>query len=197
MGGINAICTAVASYCLLVSCYQGTTETQQASNISTHAHSSTPSTEQATEISRPNPDYLKPGAAIRLEHDYDGQTAVGETELIELSFTEAYPQGELRVSLMADPGLLIEPQTATWRFAMDSDEPHTVQLTAKAEAPGKYYINIYASAVDEFGRPQDRVFALAIKVSNSVKSSKIQARANLESAAENLIYLPSTETAVK
>lgn len=186
MSKITLTFIALVSCCLLVSCRQ---ETAEGVNP-TH-------TLPAAEFDKPMATHEKPGAAIRLKHDYDGQTEVGETESIQLSFYEAYPQGELQIGLKTDPGLSIETQTAVQTFAMDNEGPHTVALTATAEAPGKYYITIYASAVDPLGRAQDRVFALALKVVSSAKASKIQAQSSSESTVENLIYLPSTETSAK
>jgi len=199
MGKIRSTCAAMASY-MLVSCSQGTTEAENTLNANSHnptTHNPTAPIEHPAKADRPTPSHLKPGAAIRLKHDYDGHTEVGETELIQLSFNESYPYGELQIGLKADPGLSIEPQTAVQTFAMDNGDLHTVALTARAEAPGKYYITIYASAVDQLGRAQDRVFALALKVASSAKASKIQAQSSSGSTEENLIYLPSTETSVK
>jgi hypothetical protein len=142
-------------------------------------------------------NYLKPGAAVRLKHNYDGHSQVGEPELIQLSFAETYSAGQLNIALQADPGLILNPPDNNFYFAMDTDSVHSLEINVSAEAEGKYYLHMYASATDSRGSTKSRVFAIAFYVGDAYLESKSQTAAQSKVSADNLIYLPSEETVIQ
>ena len=136
--------------------------------------------------------YQKPGANIRLSHNYDGQTALGESENIQLVLSEQYASGQLYVRLKADPELLIAPATEDFVFLMDDATTHSIDLNVSAVSLGKYLLNIFASVRDETGRVSNRIMAVAFYVGDK-QSPQSKPRATSSSESESVIVLPSQE----
>lgn len=135
--------------------------------------------------------HQKPGANIRLSHNYDGQTAVGETETIELTFNEQYLSGQLYLRLKPDASLSIEPAIENFVFSMEDLTSHSIVLSISAKSAGKHLLNIFASVMDERGRPRNRIMAVAFYVGDSNhRHSKPQA----PSPTDKVIILPSEES---
>lgn len=135
--------------------------------------------------------YQKPGANIRLSHNYDGQTAAGETETIELTFTEQYSSGQMYVRLKPDAPLSIEPAVEDFVFSLEDVNSHSIQLSISAKSAGKHLLNIFASVMDNSGKPRNRIMAVAFYVGdNNQRQSKPQA----PEPTDRVIILPSQES---
>ena len=136
-------------------------------------------------------NYQKPGANIQLSHNYDGQTAVGETETIKLTFIEQYSSGQIYLRLKPDASLLIEPAEKDFVFSMEGVTSHSIELTVSAKSAGKHLLNIFASVIDQSERPRNRIMAVAFYVGDSNhRHSKPQA----PSPTDKVIILPSQES---
>lgn len=136
-------------------------------------------------------NYQKPGANIQLSHNYDGQTAVGETETIKLTFIEQYSSGQMYLRLKPDASLLIEPAVKDFVFSMEDLTSHSIELTVSAKSAGKHLLNIFASVMDQSKRPRNRIMAVAFYVGDSNhRHSKPQA----PSPTDKVIILPSQES---
>jgi hypothetical protein len=135
--------------------------------------------------------YQKPGANVRLSHNYDGATNVGEIENISLSFTERYSSGEMYIQLKPDKSLMIEPATQDFIFSMEDKNSHTIDLSVSANTKGKYLLNIFASVIDDYGQLRSRVMAIAFYMGDkNHNQSKIQN----SDTEETVIILPSQES---
>ena len=141
--------------------------------------------------------YLKPGASVRFEHDYDGVTGVGEQEAIQLSFNEHYTSGILSISIVADNGLLINSGTLTQSFSMGKADSWDIPLVVSANEDGKYYLKIFADIEHGSAQHEKRAFDLAINVGDT-KANASETKTMKETASgETLIILPVTETISK
>jgi len=139
----------------------------------------------------PKSNYRKPGAAIDFEHTYDGISAIGETDNIQLIFTEQYNNGQMRVMLNADQELNIKPAKQDFLFSMDSQQPHQIEISVEPQTEGKYYLNIFTSVLtDDMQQPKTRVFAIAFYVGDQGQKKTTDEK----SSPENVIVLPSQET---
>lgn len=137
----------------------------------------------------PSQDYQKPGANIRLSHNYDGKTAVGETEYLQLIFTEQYVSGSMQIRLKPSPSLSIEPATRDFVFSMDDKKDHGVELAISAKTAGKHLLNIFASVVDQTGQVSNRILAIAFYV-----GSEERPQTKISGSAKRVIILPSQES---
>jgi hypothetical protein len=144
-------------------------------------------------LEKPKSNYKKPGAAVDFEHNYDGKSKVGEIDSIQLSFTEFYDNGQMRVMLNADKELNLKPAQQDFLFSMDSQQTHELAISVEPQAEGKYYLNVFTSVLtDNLQQPKTRVFAIAFYIGNQGQQKSSQ-----KSPSENVIILPSQETIVK
>ena len=133
-------------------------------------------------------NYQKPGANVRLTHNYDGATAVGEIENIRLTLNEQYPSGEMKIQLKPDNLLVIDPASEYFTFSMEDKNSHDIELSVSANTSGKYLLNIFASVRDNSLRVSNRIMAIAIYVGDkNFEQSKIKN----SNTAEKVIILPS------
>lgn len=139
--------------------------------------------------SHPSQDYQKPGANIRLSHNYDGKTAVGKTEYLQLIFTEQYVSGSMQIRLKPSPSLSIEPANKDFVFSMDAKKDHRVEFAVTAKTAGKHLLNIFASVVDQTGQVSNRILAIAFYV-----ATEEQPQTKISGSAERVIILPSQES---
>ena len=136
-------------------------------------------------------NHQKPGANIRLSHNYDGQTAVGETETIVLTFTEQYLSGQMYLRLKPNTSLSIEPAVEDFVFSMEDVTSHSIELSVSSKSVGKHLLNIFASVMDESGKPRNRIMAVAFYVGdNSYQNQKPEAPIS----TDKVIILPSVES---
>jgi hypothetical protein len=182
------------SICLLLACTQeridtGATESQYQSTEASTANKAVSKNSQSA--------HQKPGAAVRLTHDYDGHSQVGEPETIQLSFAETYSAGELNITLRADPGLTLSPPEDNFSFAMDTDTVHRLEVSVNAEVAGKHYLHMFVSASNSGGSTKNRVFAIAFYAGDAFLQGKSQPSEHNKASVDNMIYLPSEETVIQ
>ena len=135
--------------------------------------------------------YQKPGANIRLSHNYDGHTAVGETETVKLTFSEQYSTGQMYLKLKPETSLSIEPAVEDYVFSMEDLSSHSIALSVSAKSAGKHLLNIFASVMDESGKPRNRIMAVAFYVGDSNhRHGKLEA----PTSTDKVIILPSIES---
>ena len=163
-----------------------------------YSSSNSPSTEEQPQHNSHGPhssdkaySYQKPGANIRLSHNYSGSSKVGETQNIELIFTEQYQSGQMNLRLIPDTGLMVQPAKQDYIFSMQGQQSHPIALSVRAESAGKYLLKIFASVEDEKGQISNRVMAMAFYVGETSGSLN---KPQPPSFGDKVIDLPSEES---
>ena len=141
--------------------------------------------------------YQKPGAGVRLKHNYDGHSIVGEPELLQLIFSESYSTGILNIELETDLGLALLASDTSFSYVMQDQHFHQLEITVEPQMQGKYYLQIFVSATENNGSLKHRVFAIPFYVGDSFLRSKQQALEIEKPSEDNMIFLPSTETVIQ
>ena len=141
--------------------------------------------------------YQKPGAGVRLKHNYDGHSNVGEPELLQLIFSESYSTGILNIELETDLGLALLASDTSFSYVMQDQHFHQLEITVEPQIEGKHYLQIFVSATENNGSLKQRVFAIPFYVGDSFLQSKQQALETEKPSEDNLIFLPSTETVIQ
>ena len=141
--------------------------------------------------------YQKPGAGVRLKHNYDGHSNVGEPELLQLIFSESYSTGILNIELETDLGLALLASDTSFSYVMQDQHFHQLEITVEPQMEGKYYLQIIVSATENNGSLKHRVFAIPFYVGDSFLPSKQQALEIEKPSEDNMIFLPSTETVIQ
>ncbi len=141
--------------------------------------------------------HLKPGAAIRLKHNYDGHSQVGESELLRLIFSESYSTGTLNIELKAGTDLTVLPSDRNFSFDMKDESSHAIDINVNANREGKHYLQMFITTSGVDGSIKNRVFAIAFYVGDEYRKDKTQASQQKGAPAKKMIFLPSEETVVK
>lgn len=141
--------------------------------------------------------YQKPGAGVRLKHNYDGHSTMDEPELLQLTFSESYNTGILNLALETDPGLALLASDTSFSYVMQGQHFHQLEIAVEPQMEGKHYLRIFVSATENNGSLKHRVFAIPFYVGDSFLPSKQQSLEADKSSADNMIFLPSTETVIQ
>ena len=152
---------------------------------------------QVTASSPDGSAYQKPGASVRFSHIFDGRLEPGRSEIISLVFAEAYDAGSLSLSFTADEGLeyslMQEPV-----FDLQLASAHSLDIGLSAMNPGRYYLRIFAEVLPPQGRPDRRVFGLAVDVgSGGSKTEEESETMEKDFRGEDLITMPAEESLKK
>lgn len=138
-------------------------------------------------------NYQKPGAAIRLNHNYDGRTEPGETENLTLVFADGYDAGTLAVTVDSDEGLVYSLNSAS-AFDLQSSDRHEMEISLSAQTSGRYYLRIFVEVLLPDGQIDRRVFGLALQVGDSQNKETVKGGAETDFRGEELIILPAEES---
>jgi hypothetical protein len=194
--GILSKWALLTCLCLIVSCSQdvpvtATHDSKKKEQAETQADNAI----KGTHLS-----YQKPGAAVRLKHNYDGHSEVGKPELLRLIFSEAYNTGNLNIHLKADPSLMISPPASDYNFAMTDENYHPLNISVNPQREGKYYLRLFVTAEGVNSPANSRVFAIAFYIGDAYQQAKTQSSQQNENqgkTAERIIRLPSQETVIQ
>jgi len=141
--------------------------------------------------------YKKPGAAVRFDHNYSGQTEPGEVEPVVLTFAESYEAGTMTISVDADAGLAYDlalPQL----FDLQSADSHELEINVSAPTEGRYYLRIFAEVLLPDGQMERRVFGLAVQVgATQDKAITSDEKTDRDFRGGELILLPVEENRKK
>jgi len=139
-------------------------------------------------------DYQKPGASVRLHHDYDGSSVPGEAESVRLQFSHSYSEGLLRVSLQPEEGLQLLSGEGPYEFPLAAQSNPEAQVSVVAEVPGRYHLKIFADVLLPDGGIERRVLGLAFDFGEPAAGLRPSTGENKTGfRGENLRVLPAQE----
>jgi len=138
--------------------------------------------------------YIKPGAAIALTHDYDGQTAVGEFETITLTLNHIYENGNLSIDILPTEGLQVFSDLPLKNHTMQTNRNLSIPIQFSGMTNGIYSIAVEAVYESPEGQQSRRVISVPITVGTRAanKSQPITPQSE-KSNATGLITLPAKE----
>ena len=160
----------------------------------THSHQAEAHHARAHQSGAHHAGYVKPGAAITLTHDYDGQTKLGEFETVTLSLSHIYEDGYLSVEILPTPDLQIFSNHDLDKVELQTSSAVTLPIQFSGAANGSYSIAIETVYVSQNGQQSRRVLSLPITI--GVKpAGKTQPTTPKVSkpAAKGIIALPANE----
>lgn len=118
------------------------------------------------DLSHSHKGYFKPGAAVALTYDYDGQTDLGELENLTLTLKHYYNTGYISARLLETNDLhIISHQT------LDNEKLQTgldLQLPIQISGlkSGEYYISLEIIYESLAGNQSLRVLSLPVRIGN-------------------------------
>lgn len=139
--------------------------------------------------------YFKPGAAVALSYDYDGETQPGELENITLKLEHFYRDGYISARFLevADLKIISSQNLSNERLRAGSNFSLPLQLSGTK--PGEYYISLEVIHESLGGQHSLRVLSLPIHIGkrSETKSANSQSQ-KLDSGKEKgLIILNAQE----
>jgi len=135
---------------------------QPASNAPAAQKASSPSSHN--QASSNQASYIKPGAAIELSYDYDGQTAIGEAETITLEISHMYSAGYLTATLMPDYGLTIITDVSEQSHSLQSGSVITLPVQLSAAQAGHYSLGVEIVYESLAGHQSRRVVSVPLTI---------------------------------
>lgn len=119
---------------------------------------------QPVEGIRMGTDYQKPGAPIRMGHDYDGNTSLNTPEIINLVFFPAFDVERLTIDLSSSSDDLAVA-AVNYDGPASANNPVSIPVTVSSGIEGRYFINMQV-ATDKNGYKSGRAFSLQVVVGN-------------------------------
>ncbi len=146
-------------------------------------------TETSHEVS-----YVKPGAAVEVLHDYDGQTPKGEIESLTVTVNHIYEAGYLTVRLLPTQGLQIHSDMTPQQMKLHAGLKLSFPVQFSSMTEGTYYLGleaVYESLESEQSR---RVISVPVTI-GSKKTGKFQPAkiTDRKVATDGIIVLPARE----
>jgi len=115
--------------------------------------------------------YYKPGAAVALLHDYDGQTGLDERENITLTLEHHYSSGYISVRLLETPELQILAYSRLDTEKLQTGSKIQIPVQISGTSPGKYYISLEVIYENLSAQRSLRVLSLPVQIGN-INTSK-------------------------
>jgi len=140
--------------------------------------------------------YVKPGAAVSLEHDYDGQTHKDELETFTLTLQHIYDQGYITARLLNTSGLQVQSDTYSRQISLQPGSSLNLPVQFSAANDGTYYLGVEVVYESLDGNQSLRVLSVPIIVGaqNKQKGSLRVSEKTETVTLEGVIALPAQET---
>lgn len=147
------------------------------------------------DLSHSHKGYFKPGAAVALTYDYDGQTEIGELENITLKLEHHYNSGYISARLLetADLNIMSHQILENEKLQTGSDLQLPIQISGHKS--GEYFIGLEIIYESLAGKRSLRVLSLPVRIGRIDKSKTGQASPQSPEsiAAKGLVILSAQE----
>jgi len=149
--------------------------------------------------------YVKPGAAIALKHNYDGQSLTGELESFSVTLSHLYSDGNLTVELLPTADLNISSNITSPNIPLHPGSDFTFQVQMSSLKQGEYRLGVSTVYEAKDGHQVRRISSIPIQIGNyeskkpeaqGLQASKFQSEntAPVRSKLKRIIALPAQET---
>lgn len=149
-----------------------------------HSHNASSTTEYRT---------VKPGAAVQMQHNYDGATAVGEIETLSIEFTHTYDSGQIDIQLYAQEGLDIVSGKRQISVNAETAQYLLQELAVSAAQDGRYKLYALVSVSDKLGNRQSRSFGIDIIVGDAAQQKAKDSDVSTMPNGEKIIQMPAQQ----
>lgn len=87
-------------------------------------------------------EFVKPGAAVSMTHDYDGQTNLGEIETVTATLEHIYESGFLTVSVKSGEAIDMMSDTNARHLSLTPESKLAVPIQFSSRQNGQHFIGI-------------------------------------------------------
>lgn len=140
--------------------------------------------------------FVKPGAGVALEHDYNGVTGVGHIETLTLKLSHLYDDGYISTALLSPPQLHIYSQLSALPERVSRGSVISLPLQFSGMQEGSYTIGVEVVFKTLDGHQSRRVLSVPVVI-GSQTAAKFQTRPKPREAKragpQGIIALPAQE----
>lgn len=138
--------------------------------------------------------YVKPGAAVAMSHDYDGQTNLGEFETVTLTLTHMYETGHLSVEILPTSDLQIFSNMPVQNTPLHNGSVLSLPIQFTGTVNGTYSIAIETVYTSPDGQQSRRVLSLPVTIGASFAGKTRPASSKtVKPDSNSYIALPAQE----
>lgn len=141
--------------------------------------------------------YVKPGAAVSLSHNYDGQTFIGEIETLSLTLNHIYTDGHLTATILPSPHLQIASSLGPYHAELTTGSELKIDVRFSAIEPGTHNLGLETIYEDRAHNHSRRVISIPIYLGSTPQNkskTKVKPSQARSSQQQGIIALPATET---
>ena len=137
-------------------------------------------------------EFVKPGAAVSMTHNYDGETALGEVKHFTVTLGHLYESGFLTAQLLTPTGLQLMPDHEPVQSRLTSGSKLSLPVQFSSAQAGEYFIGIDIVYESPMGEQSRRVLSVPVIIGTK-SSEKTQAKAAPSNSAKGLIIMSAQE----
>jgi len=147
--------------------------------------------------------YTKPGANVKLSHDFNGKLNPGQVGDMTVKFIMPPTDGRVRVSFSSTDGLDIlsgadvrETAVSKAAFISPDQSPMAPQfLQFRAQEDGVYYVNAFIDVFYAGGQKRSRVITMPVSVGTGISSKPVNSGVSFEdSSGRTIAVMSASET---
>ena len=145
--------------------------------------------------------YSKPGASVKLRHDFSGKLNAGQVGNMSLDLIMPPTDGTVKVSFSSTGGLDIlsggdvgETRIKKEAFINEDAPMAPRQLQFRALEDGAYYINAFIEVTSEQGQTLGRVITIPVIVGTAVRKPSNQDLTIDDSSGRSIVIMSADET---
>lgn len=117
--------------------------------------------------------YFKPGAAVALSYDYDGDTRPGELENITLNLEHFYRDGYISARILETPDLKIISSQNLSNERVHAGSNFSLPLQLSGTKQGEHYISLEVIHESLDGQQSLRVLSLPVHIGERSKTKSV------------------------
>ena len=139
--------------------------------------------------------FVKPGAAVSLDHDYDGYTEVGTLETVTLTVSHLYQSGSLSAKTLPMSGMDIISDTSLQKTQISTGSTLSIYVQFSALKAGSYALAVELIHEDGLGQQSRRTLSVPIQVGKLGDQTLSKADKPVERKVklDGLIIMPAQE----
>lgn len=139
-------------------------------------------------------EFLKPGAAVQIRHDYKGHTALNSYETISIDVTHIYQNGILDITVLPSQDLdILSPlKTQSVHITPDTAPIITVQFSGQKE--GSFSLALEFIHQDQTGQQARRVLSIPVQIGEGKRQKGSQNISQSQTKSSDIIALKAKET---
>ena len=139
-------------------------------------------------------EFLKPGAAVQIHHDYKGQTALNSFETISIDVTHIYQNGILEMTVLPSQDLDIMSSLETQSVPITPDIAPKIAVQFSGQKSGLFSLAVEFIYQDPVGQQSRRVYSIPVQIGNEHRQKGSETHTKGQTKSSGIIALKAKET---